>query len=83
VTWIATVAPGRAGQEAARAYRYLEEVMGSERVVARVVQAFSLRPASMLRMVRSWDIAMWRGREPRASRELLAAAVSRLNDCHY
>lgn len=55
---------------------------GSGRV-AQVVQIFSLRPASMRRMIRAWELAMWAGDEPRVARELVAAAVSRLNDCHY
>jgi alkylhydroperoxidase family enzyme len=57
--------------------------MSGSGLVAQVVQVFSLRPASMRRMIRSWELAMWLGDEPRASRELVAAAVSRLNDCHY
>jgi len=57
--------------------------MSGSRLVAGVVQVFSLRPASMRRMIRSWELAMWVGGVPRANRELVAAAVSRLNDCHY
>jgi hypothetical protein len=37
----------------------------------------------MRRMIRAWELAMWAGDEPRARRELIAAAVSRLNDCHH
>ncbi len=57
--------------------------MSGSDLVAGVVQVFSLRPASMRRMIRSWELAMWVGDVPRADRELVAAAVSRLNDCHY
>ena len=79
---IATVLPARATGDTAEAYQELRRMSGSRRV-AQVVQVFSLRPASMRRMIRAWELAMWAGDEPRASRELVAAAVSRLNDCHY
>jgi hypothetical protein len=52
-------------------------------MVAKVVQLFSLRPGSMRRMIRSWELTMWAAPAPRRHRELVAAAVSRLNDCHY
>ena len=79
---IATIPPARATGDTAEAYRELRRMSGSGRV-AQVVQVFSLRPASMRRMMRAWELAMWAGDEPRASRELVAVAVSRLNDCHY
>jgi len=82
VAHIATVPPSRATGDTAAAYQELRRVSGSGRV-ARVVEIFSLRPASMRRMIRSWELAMWAGDEPRARRELIAATVSRLNDCHY
>ena len=47
---IETISPGRASGETARAYAYLAEVMGSDALIARVVQLFSLRAASMRRM---------------------------------
>lgn len=80
--FIATVPPAKATGETAAAYRELARVSGAG-MVAQVVQVFSLRPASMRRMIRGWELAMWVGEEPRAQRELVAAAVSRLNDCHY
>jgi hypothetical protein len=52
-------------------------------MVAKIVQIFSLRPASMKRMIRQWELAMWKGGTPRQERELAAAAVSRFNNCHY
>lgn len=52
-------------------------------LVPHVVQVFSLRAASMRRMIRSWELAMWAGGTPRALRELLATLVSELNRCHY
>jgi len=51
--------------------------------VAKIVQLFSLRPASMRFMIRGWELGMWAGEAPRATRELIGAMVSRLNDCHY
>ena len=80
--FIATIPPSRATGETAEVYAALRRMSGSG-LVAQVVQVFSLRPASMRRMIRSWELAMWAGEEPRARRELVAAAVSRLNDCHY
>jgi hypothetical protein len=52
-------------------------------LVARIVQTFSLRPGSMRRMVRTWELIMWGGTEPRTLRETVAAAISRFNECHY
>jgi hypothetical protein len=82
MAFVATIPPGRATGEVRDAYRYMREVGGAA-TVAHVVQVFSLRPASMRRMIRSWELAMWTGTEPRAAREFLAVAVSRLNACHY
>ena len=82
MAWIRTVSPRRAEGETAEVYRYMREVGGSS-IVALIVQAFSLRPASMRRMIRTWDLIMWYGDQPRDRRELLASLVSRYNDCHY
>jgi hypothetical protein len=60
----------------------MAEVAGSG-MVAKIVQIFSLRPASMKRMIRQWELMMWKGSVPRQSRELVAAAVSRFNKCDY
>ncbi len=79
---IRTVPPRQASGETAEVYRTMKEVGGSA-VVANIVQLFSLRPGSMRRMIRSWELAMWCGDEPRTNRELIAAAVSRYADCHY
>ncbi len=80
--YIQTISPQRADAETAEVYRHMEGVGGSAKI-AHIVQLFSLRPASMLRMIRSWELAMWSGEEPRMNRELVAAAVSRHADCHY
>ena len=82
MAFIATVPPGKATGETAEVYRYMAEV-GGHPMVGRIVQVFSLRPASMRRMIRTWELSQWMGSEPRTNRELVAAAVSRLNDCHY
>jgi alkylhydroperoxidase family enzyme len=82
MAFIATVPPGQATGETAEVYRYMAEVGGGG-PIAHVVRVFSLRPGSMRRMIRSWELTMWAGDEPRRHRELVAAAVSRLNDCHY
>jgi alkylhydroperoxidase family enzyme len=82
VAYIETIPPAKARGETAEVYRYMREVGGAG-MVANVVRLFSLRPGSMRRMIRSWELSNWMGSEPRAMRELAAAAVSRLNDCHY
>lgn len=82
MAFIRTVSPSEATGETADVYRHMEDVVGSSRV-AKIVQLFSLRPGSMRRMIRSWELAMWCGDEPRTNRELVAATVSRYEDCHY
>jgi len=82
MAFIKTVPPREAIGETAEVYRYMAHV-GGHPTVAKIVQMFSFRPASMRRMIRGWELAMWAGSEPRQDRELLAAVVSRLNDCHY
>jgi hypothetical protein len=82
MAFIETVPPGRASGETAEVYRYMRQVGGAG-PIAKIVQSFSLRPASMMRMIRSWELTMWCGSEPRRHKELMAAAVSRLNVCHY
>jgi alkylhydroperoxidase family enzyme len=82
LAFIRTIPPAHATSETAEVYRYMAEVGGNE-MVARIVQMFSLRAGSMRRMIRGWQLMMWHGSEPRTHRELLAAVVSRINDCHY
>jgi len=79
---IKTIPPRKATGETREAYNYMAEVAGSG-MVAKIVQIFSQRPASMTRMIRQWELTMWKGDVPRQTRELVAAAVSRLNNCHY
>jgi hypothetical protein len=82
MAFIRIVPPARATGETAAVYRYMAEVGGHD-MVGKIVQMFSLRPGSMRRMIRSWELSMWAGDTPRPMRETLAAAISRLNDCHY
>jgi hypothetical protein len=83
VAYIRVISPREADGETGAVYGYMRQVLGGFDRTARIVQMFSLRAGSMRRMIRSWELAMWCGEEPRANRELLAAVISRLNDCHY
>ena len=80
--YIATVPPSRATPEAAEAYRYLYRVAGA-RIPGNIFHVFSLRPSTMTRFIRNWELAMWTREEPRQNRELVAVAVSRLASCDY
>ena len=82
MAFIKTIPPNKATGETKEVYNYMAEVVGHDRV-AKIVQIFSLRPGSMKRMVRQWELAMWKGSVPRQSREVVAAALSRFNNCHY
>jgi len=82
MAFIKTISPNKATGETKEVYNYMAEVAGHDRV-AKIVQIFSLRPGSMKRMVRQWELAMWKGSVPRQSREVVAAALSRFNNCHY
>jgi len=82
MAFIATVSPSRATGDTAAVYAYAKRLTGHA-MIARIVQLFSLRPASMRRMLRTWELSQWSGDEPRRHRELVAAAVSRVNECHY
>ncbi len=82
MAYIRTISPSEGGPDLRAAHDYMREVGGTG-VVANIVRVFSQRPASMRRMIRSWELAMWMGEEPRATRELVAAMVSRINQCVY
>jgi len=82
MAFIRIIPPKEATGETAEVYRYMAEIGGDD-MVARIVQMFSLRAGSMRRMIRTWFLSMWNGDAPRTDRELIAAIVSRLNDCHY
>lgn len=82
MAFIEVVPPRRARGPLADVYRYCREVVGVP-LIGNVVRIFSLRPESMRRAIRFWELSMWSGREARTTRELVAVAVSRLEDCHY
>ena len=83
MSFIHMIPPNKATGETKEVYRYMAEVGGSDKKVPKIVQAFSLRPGSMKRMIRTWELGMWMGDEPRDMREMIGAAVSRLNSCRY
>ena len=82
MAFIRVLSPAEGGADLAAAHAYMREVGGSS-TVANVVRLFSQRPSSMRRMIRTWELAMWMGEEPRPIRELVAAMVSRINQCVY
>jgi hypothetical protein len=82
MAFIKTIPPGKATGETAEVYQYVTRMVGYNGI-PKIVQAFSLRAGSMKRMIRTWELAMWIGDEPRTMREMVASAVSRLNQCHY
>ena len=82
MAFIKTIPPNQATGETKEIYNYMADVVGYDRIV-KIVQIFSLRPRSMKRMIRHWELAMWMGSLPRQSRETVAVAVSRFNNCHY
>jgi hypothetical protein len=79
---IEIISPGKATGETAKVYRQATR-MSDSALIPKIVQLFSLRPATMQMMLRKFELAMWAGNAPRHSRELVAAAVSRFNNCHY
>jgi hypothetical protein len=83
MSFIHMIAPNKATGETKEVYRYMAEVGGSDKKIPKIVQVFSLRPSSMRRMLRTWELGMWVGDEPREMREMIAATVSRLNSCRY
>ena len=83
MAFIRIVSPKLATGEVADVYGYMAEVSGGFAQVANIVQMFSLRAGSMRRMIRTWEVIMWCGDGPRHQRELVAAMVSRHNECHY
>lgn len=82
MAFIKTVPPSRATGETAEVYGWGYRMTGYPKM-PNIVQVFSLRPGSMRRMIRTWELAMVVGDEPRVMRELVAVAVSKFNACHY
>lgn len=82
MSYIHTATLAEGGPDLKAVHAYMHEV-GGLGVTANIMRMFSLRPASMRRMIRTWELGMWMGEEPRATRELVAAMVSRINQCVY
>ena len=82
MSFIATTPPSRATAEGKAAYRYMYRVAGGW-IPGNIFKTFGLRPATMTRYIRDWEVAMWSCDEPRRTRELVAAATSRLARCDY
>ncbi len=82
MAWIPVISERNAGVALAGVYALIPRVTGTTGA-AKILQVFSLKPASMRRFLRRWELAMWFDEEPRDRRELVAAMVSRLNDCDY
>jgi hypothetical protein len=82
MAYIKTIPPRVAAGQLAEAYQYMAQMCGYHRI-PHVIQVFSLRPESMKRLIRVWELGMWMTEEPRAMLEMVAAAVSRFNNCHY
>jgi hypothetical protein len=79
---VETISPGKATGETAEVYKQATR-MSDSALIPKIVQLFSLRPATMQMMLRKFELTMWAGNVPRQSREMVAAAVSRFNNCHY
>ena len=82
MAYIEIISPGRATGETAEVYKQAAR-MSDSTLIPKIVQLFSLRPATMQMMLRKFELTMWTGKVPRHFRELVAAAVSRFNNCHY
>ena len=76
MSFIKMITPNKGTGETKEVYRYMTEVGGSGMKVPKIVQVFSLRPGSMRRMIRTWELGMWMGDEPRETREMIGAAAS-------
>jgi hypothetical protein len=82
MAYIQIISPGKATGETAEVYKQSSR-MSDSALIPKIVQLFSLRPASMQMMLRKFELTMWAGNVSRQSRELVAAAVSRFNNCDY
>jgi hypothetical protein len=82
MAYIKTIPPRKATGQLAEAYRAAARVIGTNNI-PKVIQVTSLRPATLKRLIRVYELSMWMVDQPRATLEMVAAAVSRLNNCHY
>jgi AhpD family alkylhydroperoxidase len=82
MAFIQTIPPKKATGELAAAYRTFGDRFGAD-MIAKIIQAVSLRPTSVARAARAFELSQWYGEGSRVHRELVAATISRLNECHY
>ena len=82
MAYIKTISPLMAKGRTREVYKLSDKLTGIP-MAGNIIRLFSLRSESMQRFIRNWELNMWIGDEPRATRELIASAVSRYNDCHY
>lgn len=82
MAYIRTIPPNKARGRLAEAYQEAYTIMGNRRV-PKVIQVASLRPNSLIRINRIYELSMWMTDLPRENVEFTAAAVSRLNQCRY
>ena len=82
MAYIEIISPGKATGETAKVYQQAVRLSDSN-LIPKIIQLFSLRPTTMQMMLRKFELAMWAGDVARQNRELVAAAVSRFNNCHY
>ena len=82
MAWIRTIAPGEATGLLRRLY---DEAISRAGKVFSVLSIQSLRPEVLEIGVKLYEELMFSPRSPlsRAQREMIAVAVSRVNQCHY
>ena len=82
MAWIRTIAPGEATGLLRRLY---DEAISRAGKVFSVLSIQSLRPEVLEIGVQLYEELMFSPRSPlsRAQREMIAVAVSRVNQCHY
>ncbi len=80
MAYIRHIAPSEACGRLAQVYR---EIRGEVPRVPNLMQVFSLRPETMESVHRHWLSAMWVGRVPRQTKELIAVVVSKAAKSPY
>jgi len=82
MAWIRTITPGEATGLLRRLY---DEALARAGKVFNVLSVQSLRPEVLEIGVKLYEELMFSPRSPlsRAQREMIAVAVSRVNQCHY
>lgn len=81
MTWIRTVEPAEAGEELSRVYARLERQRGK---LSNIMKVQSLHPAAMEAHLDLYvTILFGRSGLSREEREMIAVAVSALNECEY